>query len=142
MQLNPRPVHPHLHGWKMHALGRQIWDWLIRDDLVFRVIFFLVGLAFAAFGAGLLVAVIIGEIRGQPDTMLAIGVGLLFAALGVPLISGSFFPPNSWLWRLVKRVDGITGLDEAILFVVTILLPAILITFALRAVGISGHPWK
>ena len=126
----------------MRALGRQILDWLILDDLVCRVIFFLVGLAFGALGVGLLVAVIVGEIGGQPDTALAIGVGLLFAATALLLVAGSFFPPNSRLWRLVRRADGITGFDEAIVFVVAILLPAIFITFALRAVGISGYPWQ
>ncbi len=126
----------------MRAIGCKIRDWLIGDDLVFRVIFFLLGIAFGALGAGLLVAVIVGEIGGGPDTVLAIVVGLLFAAPALLLISGCFSPPNSRLWRLVRRADGITGLDEAIIFVVAILLPAILITFALRAVGISGYPWQ
>ena len=67
-------------------------------------------------------------------------VGAAFLFWGVVELVGAFTPPSSpWGKFAEKCYPNPAGLDDAAIFFIVVLFPAVLLTLLLRAFGVRGH---
>jgi hypothetical protein len=138
-ELRTRAVNGRSIGIHMRS---KLKSWLFVDDLFVRALFFLWGAGLVAGG----VAVIIFSWRSG-DVMAEWGPSLLAIVFGVLIIGWGFLSigrcllPRSSNWsRLAENFHPDTvDLEGGVLLLLLIVLPAVLLTLALRSCGVRGQ---
>lgn len=126
----------------MRQFLRRRYEQLTCDDLFLRVISAFGGLTIGGIGVFMAIA---GSTR---DSLAWLGwfallwwpVALLAIVWGALLLSRCVVRARSRLARLAERwLPDLVGFDESILLAIVFLMPAVLLTLLLRAVGINGQ---
>lgn len=113
---------------------------LFKDDLIIRAALFVFGCAALAFG---LIAIdwTLGSPQESWSALLVVGIiGIAFLLWGLIVSIAAFTPPSSrWSRFAEKLYPDPGGLDDAAIFFIVILLPAVILTLVLRACGVRGY---
>jgi len=124
---------------------------LTRDDLFSRAVGLTTGIVFGGLGVGMMVAGArqdVGDMRylcaaPLPNwfvTSVYWSVAVIFAAAGAIMASRCFLPAQSRLARALDRhLPDTVGLDETIVLLAVIYLPALVAVVILRSLGIKGQ---
>jgi hypothetical protein len=133
-----------LSGAAPDSAMKRLWVWLknalTRDDLFLRIAFLLIGLPFTGGGIALLTFAL-GNIRESLGLgLLALGIAILAIAWGALLAARCFVHAKSRIARLAEKWGPDTvDIEPVVAAIVIVLLPAVLLTIALRAFGINGE---
>ena len=67
-------------------------------------------------------------------------VGAMFISWGIIVVVAAFTPPLSpWSKVAEKCYPNPAALDDAVVFLIIVLIPAVVMTFLLRAFGVRGY---
>jgi hypothetical protein len=122
-----------------------------RDDLFSRAVWLSTGIVFGGLGVVMLVAGMrqdVGDMQyvcaaPAPSRIIVPAywsVAAIFTAGGAVLASRCVLPARSRLARLLDRhLPDTVGLDEAIILLAIIYLPALVLVIVLRSLGIKGQ---
>jgi hypothetical protein len=112
---------------------------LVRDDLFVRVACFLAGLLFGGFGIAMSVWGATHDF--SPNIQVLCWVfATPFTAWGGLLVSRCVLSAQSRMVRFVDRyLPDAVGFEEAAALILAIYLPAALLTFLLRLIGVRGQ---
>jgi hypothetical protein len=120
-------------GWK------QLVDAMTEDDLFIRVILAIFGLGSAALGLQATCAAIRATYPWG-GLLVCWVMGAVFLSWGILLFGAAFAPPASrWSKLAEKFYPNPSGLDDAAIVLVIVLIPAAAFTILLRACGLRGH---
>jgi hypothetical protein len=115
---------------------------LWRDDLLVRVIFLLTGILFGGLGIGLLMFIATThDLEGRLFwRFFYLALAIVCTGYGGLLLSRCVLSARS---RAARRLDGYLpdtpGLEEGVLLIFLIYLPAVLLTLLLRWFGVKGQ---
>jgi hypothetical protein len=111
-----------------------------RDDLFLRVVFVLSGVLFGGLGIALLAFVSTHASTSPFAEVLFWTLAILLTAVGGLMAARGALPAPSRLARLLDRnVPDAVGLEEGVLLIVAIYLPAALLTLLICFLGVRGQ---
>jgi len=111
-----------------------------RDDLFLRVVFVLSGVLFGGLGIALLVFVSTHASASPFANILFWTFAILLTAAGGLMAARCALPAQSRLARFLDRnLPDAVGLEESVLVIVVIYLPAVPLTLLLRFLGVQGQ---
>jgi hypothetical protein len=111
-----------------------------RDDLFLRVVFVLSGVLFGGIGIALLVFVSTHAGVSLFAEVLFWAFAALFTAAGGVMAARCALPAQSRLARFPDRnLPDAVGLEESVLLIAVIYLPAAVLTLLIRFLGVRGQ---
>ena len=126
----------------MKDLWRTLRANLSKDDLFVRVLFLVLGSSLAAAGIYGLLWLGGHDMRDQPSWAIWLSACLLSILLGWGLLlaARSFAPRESKVADLAERFFPDAFDESTLLFMAVFCLPALLLTYLLRWLGVQGEP--
>jgi hypothetical protein len=123
----------------MDHLWKSLAGALTKDDLFLRVTLFVFGLCALALGVAAVNWLMTSN--ASWGWLLAVGMmGGLFLLWGFIVLVSAFTPPsNRWSKLAEKCYPEPAALDDAAIFLFIVLMPAVALTLALRALGVRGY---
>ena len=123
----------------MGTLWRSLVEAVTKDDLFIRVTLFVFGACALALGF-----VTVREALHSSESwgwLLAFWIiGAMFISWGTIVVVGAFTPPLSrWSKVAEKCYPNPAALDDAVVFLIIVLIPAVMLTLLLRAFGVRGY---
>lgn len=123
----------------MGHLWKSFVDAVTKDELFIRVTLALFGLGATALGL-LALSEIVSSNEFWGWLLILWVVGVLFLSWGFLVFVAAFTPPSSrWSKAAEKFYPDPAGLDDAVFFLVLVLIPAAVLTLLLRACGVRGY---
>ena len=124
----------------MKRFFRRLTASLKQDDLFARVVFVLSGLLFGGLGVAIL-AFLSMDASVSPLAKVLFGtIAILLTSMGGVMAARCALPAQSRLARSLDRNLPDAGvLDDGVFFMLAIYLPAILLTWLMRRLGVRGQ---
>jgi hypothetical protein len=123
---------------------KRAWDWAIhaitKDDLFWRVLFLLLGTGVGSLGIWAFGWLVSSDSNGESVgfLILAWAFAVFFSLWGVLLFVRCWVPSRSTLARLAEKFMPDSADEGALILLIVFALPAVLLTFALRLLGVRG----
>lgn len=122
----------------MGALWRLLVKAVTKDDLFIRVTLVVFGVGALVLGSLTVREAHSSESWGWLQAIWIVGV--MFLSWGIIVVVGAFTPPLSrWNKVAEKCYPDPAALDDAAVFLIIVLIPAVVLTLLLRALGVRGY---